>query len=111
MTARKNGDMTEEKKQPVKIKTVRADTYRQYYASNVRLTVSFFDIKLTCGEMFQDEAGNRNFREDVTVVFSPQHAKLFLSILQNRIKEYEQKNGIIPEAGEGTAILSDSSEK
>lgn len=82
------------------MKVRRSPDYIAYYANNIRLAVSFFDIRMICGEALADENGDLLFNDRVAIVLSPQHAKVFLKRLRDNIKAYEDQFGPIPERPE-----------
>jgi len=78
------------------IKPIRSSEYKLHYVNNTQIKASFYDIRIISGEVERDENDGLIFREDVGMVFSPQHAKAVLKIFQERIENYENKFGEIP---------------
>lgn len=74
----------------------RTPDYMAYYASNIRVGVTFFDFRFICGEVIGDDEG-LIFNDKLGVVLSPQHAKVFLKVLKDHIEKYEEEFGPIPE--------------
>ncbi len=88
-------------------KRVQSDKHRLYYASNTQVKGSFFDIRVIAGEIVPSDNDEAVFREDVSVVFSPQHAKAVLGLLKQQITDYEKKYGDIPTLKNALAINVD----
>jgi len=113
----KGEPMADEKQQPDTTKKQsrslgfrRSPDYIAYYASNIRMTISFFDIRMISGEVIVDE-NNLIFNDRVSIVLSPQHAKVFLKVLQDNIEGYEKQFGPIPERPESeTTVDADTTE-
>jgi len=92
-----DGKLSEDqKKKKTRFKRIQSDKHRLYYASNTQVRGSFFDIRIIAGEIVQSDDDEAVFREDVSVVFSPQHAKAVSKLLKQQITDYEKKHGDIP---------------
>jgi len=86
-------------------KRIKSDNYRLDYATNVQVRGSFFDIRVTVGEFLKNDNDEVVFQEDITVVFSPQHAKAFSKLLEDQITNYEKTYGDIPVVKESMTKL------
>lgn len=85
-------------------KRIQSHKHRLYYATNTQVRGSFFDIRVIVGEIVPGDNDENVFREDVSVVFSPQHAKAVSELLKQQITDYEKKYGDIPTI-EGSTTL------
>jgi hypothetical protein len=86
----------EKKESAVRTITHRMDPgHSVLYASGTRIQESFFDIRIAFGESVTEPDGSLQFIDKLTVVFSPQHAKVFLRVFADRVKNYEEKYGDI----------------
>ena len=90
-----------------KPKPIKSDNFRLDYANNVQVRGTFFDIRVIVGEFLHNDNDEIVFREDITVVFSPQHAKAFSKLLENQISDYEKKYGDIPILKESMSEIRD----
>lgn len=68
------------------------------YANNTKLRASLFDVMLDFGVVVNMDDESIAIQDAVTVMMSPQHAKVFLRILDKHIRDYEAKFGRLPEA-------------
>src|SRR5438128_710885 len=69
--------------------------FRSTYANSARMTVGLWDFRFSFGEVEEATADSVKVVENVRVIMSPQHAKMFLAIFQQNLKKYEDKFGEI----------------
>ncbi len=77
------------------MKRVRSPNHVSVYANNVQIEVNLFDIKVSFGELMEAREDQVTFEDKVTVIFSPQHAKVLAAALLQNIGNYEKQFGII----------------
>jgi Protein of unknown function (DUF3467) len=65
------------------------------YCNSVRMTIGLWDFRFNIGEV--EEANEEVIRvsEKLSIVMSPQHAKMFLQVFQTNLGRYEEKFGEI----------------
>ena len=66
------------------------------YANNVSLRTNLWDIRMEFGEVVEASEERLLIRDTVTVLMSPQHARIFAELLARHIRDYEAKFGPIP---------------
>lgn len=86
----------------LRIKRVGGDSAPTYYANNVWLSTSLWDVKLSFGVMAEQDEEGVAFQDVANVIMSPQHARVFLEVLATQIAEYERKFGPIPRPPQAT---------
>ena len=60
------------------------------YANSANLSVSPWDFQISFGETEADEFGGELVvNEFITIIMSPQHAKMFSKILSENVAKYE----------------------
>lgn len=80
-------------------KNVRDQHYKAYYPTNMQIRMSFFDFRITAGEIAysSENPDEMLFIEQGSIILSPQHAKVVYRLLGDKIHEYENEFGEIPE--------------
>lgn len=68
---------------------------KKIYTNSIGIEASVFDIKLKVNYDTSNEEKKAEKEELCEIVMSPQHAKAFLNVLNNTIKEYEKSFGEI----------------
>ena len=69
-----------------------------FYANNVALKCSLWDFVLDFGLLHEATPQRIVYRDEVRVIMSPQHAKVFAQLLTDHINQYVDKFGPIPDA-------------
>lgn len=97
--------MSEEKKEPKVIETpdlgalvdpsFAGPQYRQIYSNSTRMAVTPWDISVTFSSVSFSMTGPLPVQDEVTVVVSPQHAKVLARNWAKTIEVYEKKYGAI----------------
>jgi hypothetical protein len=72
-----------------------ATDYRTYYTNNTAFALTAFDINLIFGQMIGIEDGKAVIEQGLKVIMSPLHAKIFLSVLGENLKQFEDRFGEI----------------
>lgn len=86
--------MTENKEVPFEFETVRSEGFLKIYANSVQIETGPWDFRLIFGDATR--SGSKVLTEQsVAIVMSPQHAKVFASILAGSVREYEKQVGEI----------------
>ena len=67
-----------------------------FYANNVALKTSIFDMTMEFGVMAEVQGDVLAVRNVATVIVSPQHAKAIAALLTNHVEEYEKQFGALP---------------
>ncbi len=93
------------------LKHVRSATHASVYANNVQTEVSLFDIKVSFGEFIEADGNHVIFEDKVTIILSPQHAKVLAAALAQNIGHYENQFGIINIPKEVVSVLDIVPEK
>lgn len=68
------------------------------YTNSIEVGYSLFDFMFVLGRQTAREGNEVTVRQTSRVMLSPQHAKVFLGLLINKVAEYEEKFGTIPGA-------------
>lgn len=76
--------------------TRKSPDFRSIYANNAVFEVSVFDVRITFGEASKADGESMDVEQRVSVVMSPQHAKVFAQILMSNIEGYERQIATIP---------------
>ena len=76
---------------------VRVDGYRSSYCNSVALEVSPWDFKFRFGIIAESTKETLRVDNWAEAYMSPQHAKVFLKVLQDKVAVYERVFGAIPE--------------
>jgi hypothetical protein len=72
--------------------------HREVYTNTSKIGMGPWDLRLIFGHLIEGATASQQIIEDlVTVIMSPQHAKVLLSSWQNAIKTYEETFGVIPD--------------
>jgi hypothetical protein len=74
---------------------VRSTDFHDVYANSARITVTFWDFRFLFGEVEELTPEVLKLSETVKVTMSPQHTKVFLRILDENVRKYEEKFGEI----------------
>lgn len=70
--------------------TVKSPDHKNIYINAARVGIAPYDVRLICGQVVEGAEVNSNVNEDlVTVIFSPQQAKVVARMLSNAIQQYE----------------------
>ncbi len=67
-----------------------------FYANNVLLQSSVWDVKLNFGLLVDSDDETVTVQSIASVILSPQHAKAVSEILNTQIAHYEATYGLIP---------------
>jgi hypothetical protein len=91
--------MTDEKLVPVPaIPGPQHRDHREIYTNTSKVGVGPWDIRLIFGHIIEGTIPNQQVMEDlVTIVMSPQHAKVLVASWEKAIKTYEDNFGVIPD--------------
>jgi len=65
------------------------------YSNSARMTIGLWDFRFTFGEVEQATSDMVKVSEKVSVIMSPQHAKMFLQIFEQNFRKYEERFGEI----------------
>ncbi len=87
---------------------VRAEDVPTYYANNVGFRVSLWDFTMDFGSILEASEQRLVYRDDATVIMSPQHALVFSELLIQHIARYQEQYGPIPKAPDAPTPPSDS---
>jgi Protein of unknown function (DUF3467) len=72
--------------------------HQEIYSNTTKAGFGPWDIRLIFGHIIEGALPNQQVAEDlVTVVMSPQHAKVLIASWEKIIKAYEDQFGIIPD--------------
>jgi hypothetical protein len=88
-----------------KLNIKKSEELKSFYSNHVNIHSSFFDFVFEFGEVERIETyENQNVMDieiKTRIVMSPQHAKAFLKVLNDNLKEYEKNFGEIklPDGG------------
>jgi hypothetical protein len=91
----------EEPSAPEKPETVmempvrRSANYKTFYANNTKFGISPFDFSFIFGEIGESVEGQVFVDQQVKVIMTPLHAKLFLALLAKNVQNFEQQFGKI----------------
>ncbi|PYX42551.1 MAG: hypothetical protein DMG83_20500 [Acidobacteria bacterium] len=78
-----------------------SDAPASIYANNAEIAVTTWDFRFKFGEIEKISENEITVAERVRVVMSPQHAKVFCTLLAEHVAKYEQAFGeIVIEATE-----------
>jgi hypothetical protein len=87
--------MAIEKKRNTPVPTAKlskAADFRSIYANNAVFEVSVFDIRITFGESSKGSSDEpMEVEQKVSILMSPQHAKLFAQLLLSNVEGYEKQ--------------------
>ncbi len=86
-----------QKESPSTRETIRhkSTTYNELYTNSVDLKVSVYDFELVFGKVIAASDTRLEIEQKVSITMSPQHAKEFLRILQENVRNYELRFGPI----------------
>ena len=77
------------------IPTIRLANFQTLYSNAIRIGISAWDIRLTCGQLLESAVNQFLIEEQVTIILSPQSAKVLLTSLGNSVELYERQFGQI----------------
>ena len=77
------------------IRTIGADA-RTIYADSTRMGRSPWDLRMHFALLKETTPGVVHEEEQVVIIMSPQHAKVFSMVLAEHIGKYEKAFGVIP---------------
>jgi hypothetical protein len=80
---------------PIMLASTRAADYKNMYVNATKMGVSPWDIRVTVGQVIENADGTNVTEEQITLLMSPQHAKVVLQSLQTTIEVYERTFGEI----------------
>ena len=66
------------------------------YANNVSIKTSLWDMTIDFGLIVEATLEALVYRDEVTIIMSPQHAKVFAEAMTKTVEQYEQQYGPIP---------------
>jgi len=76
----------------------KSPNHHEVYTNTSKVGMGPWDMRLIFGHLIEGATPNQQVMEDlVTVVMSPQHAKVLLLSWQSAIKAYEDNFGAIPD--------------
>jgi hypothetical protein len=75
-----------------------ASDHIAFYANNVQLEGTFWDLKLAFGEIVKADLTSLVTKDKVTVTITQELAKRLAEVLADHVEKYEQKFGTIPKA-------------
>lgn len=84
----------------------RGPDFVHFYANNVEVAMSNWDIQIVLGEVVVDQDKKLAVQEKAVVVMSPQHAKAFLNILLGNVAAFEKQFGVVTVPGMSIEIQS-----
>ena len=76
------------------VPTTKSPNHRVVYVNSSRMGVSPWDVRVILGQVSEVADGQQN-QDEVTLVMSPQHAKIFLRNFETTIATYEGMFGKI----------------
>ena len=82
------------------IEHITSDNLPVLYSNNVAMQSSLWDFRMDFGQIMQADIEAFVFKDLLTVIMSPQHAKVFSEVLAKHVEAYEKKYGAIPTAPE-----------
>lgn len=74
--------------------------YQEIYSNTTKVGVSPWDLRIIYGHMVEQAPGQQVVEDLVTIVMSPQHAKVLYAHWARAIKTYEDRFGVIPDLTE-----------
>jgi len=77
------------------LKKNRTPDFRIVYSNGVTIVNTARDFQIMFGIIMMGLDGKFEVNEHTSVIISPQHAKALLSLLDNRIKDWEKSHGEI----------------
>ncbi len=77
------------------MKRTQAANHLSIYANNAQMQVSLYDVKIAFGQVTEVEEKHVAFEDQVTVILSPQHAKVLAGLLVQNVAQYEKQFGEI----------------
>lgn len=83
----------------------RSPLYRSVYANNTAFQSSAFDFGMIFGEIQEADNEKVTVEQQVRVIMSPLHAKIFAGVMLQNIKNYEERFGEI-KIPEGDAVAT-----
>jgi hypothetical protein len=79
------------------VETLRRDPRPVLYANHAQITITPWDFGFQFGQVIEASEERLKAQEEICIYMSPQHAKVFLSLVDRLVKVYEEKYGTIPE--------------
>lgn len=68
------------------------------YANSAQVQVTYFDFRISFGEMSEITPTKLVVTNNMQVVMTPEHAKLLVGILSRNVENYEKQFGAIRES-------------
>ena len=87
------------------MENVRSPLYRSIYVNNTSFQSNAFDFAMIFGEIQEADEKKVTVSQEVKVIMSPLHAKVFSGVMLQNLKNYEDRFGEI-KVPDGTAILT-----
>ena len=84
---------------------VKSPVYRSIYANNTAFQSSAFDFAMIFGEIQEADDHKVTVEQEVRVIMSPLHAKIFSGVMLTNLKNYEERFGEI-KVPDGTALIT-----
>jgi hypothetical protein len=76
-------------------RNTRSSNYVSTYSNNVQMRITPFDFVLTFGDVVNIEGNVLTVEENVRIVMSPEHAKVFSKLLAENVSQFEKQIGTI----------------
>lgn len=73
------------------IEIVKSAEFLKVYANSAQIEAGPWDFRITFGEATRGGEDKVIVEQSVAVIMSPQHAKAFLSVLANNVRQYEKQ--------------------
>ncbi len=70
------------------------------YSNSAAVALGFFDVRIFFGETVESTPEKLVVESSVTVIMSPEHAKILSTVLANNVEQYENHFGKIRELPE-----------
>lgn len=74
---------------------VQSEKFQSLYTNNANIQISYFDFRFEFRQLMPGADGGIVVERMASVVMSPQHAKAFLGVLAENIRQYEEQFGAI----------------
>jgi Protein of unknown function (DUF3467) len=78
------------------VQRITPENMQAVYANNVSMAISQWDISFAFGLLLDATENRIVVRDSVSVVMSPQHAKVFSQVLDRNIAIFEKQFGTLP---------------
>lgn len=86
----------EKKEQKRLLERKTASNHITYYANNAQIEGTYWDLRLSFGQIIEASEKALVTEDAVTIQMSPQLAKRLSAILVDNVKKYEERFGVIP---------------